>query len=130
MHVVNIADDSDEELSDTESEHLETSRLRRLRLIWRENQNVEWHRDVRLAECFVRDLASRIGPQLPGAQIPAAVRRQRWSPVIVLVWAAAGQDDSTPVLEFVTRVVQDVGHHSTRTSASLVEEARVPRHAT
>ena len=80
LHVVNIADDSDEELSKTKSEHLETqSRPRRLRLTWRENQDVEWHRDVRLAECLVLDLASRIGPQLPGAQIPAVVRRQRWS---------------------------------------------------
>ena len=127
LHVVNIADDSDEELSETESEHLETqSRPRRLRLIWRENQNVEWHRDVRLAECLVRNLASRIGPQLPGAQIPAAVCRQRWSPLIVpLFWAAAGQDDSTPVLQWLMHVLSEapqVEFHGNHMSAARAVE--------
>ena len=63
LHVVNIADDSDEELSDTESEHLETqSRVRRLRLTWTENQNVEKHRDAPLDECLVRGFGYKDWP--------------------------------------------------------------------
>ena len=62
------------ELLDMESEsgQAEHSARLRLRLIW----DNEWHRDVRVA----RELASRIGPQVEGAPISLAVRRQRWSP--------------------------------------------------
>ena len=127
--MMNIEDDSDEQLSDTESEHLETqSRVRRLRLTWRENQNVEWHRDARLAECLVRDVATRIGSHLPGAQIPAAVRRQRCSPLIVpLVWAAAGQEDSIPALQWLTHVLSEapqVEFHGNHMGAARAVEVR------
>ena len=48
---------------------------------------------------FVRELAGRIGPIPEGGEVPAIVRRQRWSPINVpLMWAAAGGEPSTPVV--------------------------------
>ena len=65
--VVNIADASDEEVSDTECVHVK--------------------RDARAAENIVRELAGRIGAE--GGEVLAIVRCQRWSPINVhLMWAA------------------------------------------
>ena len=105
--VVNMAADS-EELSDTESgaaQDGEQGRRRQsLRLIW----NQEWHRDVLAMERFVRDLATRIGPQVEGAPIPSAVRRQRWSLMNVpIMWAAAGQEQNTPVVDWLVLTLHD-----------------------
>ena len=106
LHTANIADDPEQALSDTESEicSAQSMRRRRLGLTWSDGHTVEWHRDVRLAECLVRDLATRIA----SAQIPAAVCRQRWSPLIVpLLWGAAGEEETTPVFQWWTHTLSD-----------------------
>ena len=64
---------------ESQQENPQNSRRRTLRLMWADSAQ-ESHRDARNAECLVRDLAARIGPQVTGAPIPTAVRRQRWSP--------------------------------------------------
>ena len=75
-------------------------RGRRLRLHWRAPQ--VWHREARGAVQLVRDLASRIGPIPIGAEVPRAVRQQRWSPLNVpLMWGAASTEDTTPVMEWL-----------------------------
>ena len=91
-----IADGSDE--SSTGS--MVQRPRRRLSLIWHEEAaDVVWHRDAGAAEGVVRNLASRIGA-VPEGEVPAPVRRQRWSPLNVpLIWSSAGHDDSTPVLD-------------------------------
>ena len=100
--VVNIADASDEEVSDTESE--EVRPRQRLRLTWNSSPNSQGHRDARAAENIVRELAGRIGPIPEGGEVPAIVRRQRWSPINVpLMWAAAGGEPSTPVLQWLVQ---------------------------
>ena len=49
----------------------------------------------------MRDLASRIGPVPIGAEVPRAVRQQRWSPLNVpLMWGAA-TEDTNPVMEWL-----------------------------
>ena len=92
-----IVDGSDE--SSTES--VVRRPRRRLCLTWHEETDLIWHRDARAAEGVVRNLASRIGA-VPEGEIPAPVRRQRWSPLNVpLIWSAAGHDDSSPVLDWL-----------------------------
>ena len=69
----------------------------RLRLTWNSSPNSQGHRDARAAENIVRELAGRIGPIPEGGEVPAIVRRQRWSPINVpLMWA----EPSTPVLQW------------------------------
>ena len=92
-----IVDGSDE--SSTES--VVRRPRRRLSLTWHEETDLIWHRDARAVEGVVRNLASRIGAVLEG-EIPAPVRRQRWSPLNVpLIWSAARHDDSSPVLDWL-----------------------------
>ena len=44
-----------------------------------------------------------------GAQLPRALRQQRWSPLNVpLIWAAAGNESSTPVLEWLVEAAEQV----------------------
>ena len=96
-----MVDFSDE--SSTES--VVQRRQRRLHLVWRGEDEVVWHRDVRAAEGVVQNLAARIGFVPAGGHVPAVVRRQRWSPLNVpLMWAAAGQEESSPVLDWLCRV--------------------------
>ena len=62
-----------------------------------------------VAENIVRELAGRIGPIPEGGEVPAIVRRQRWSPINVpLMWAAAGGEPSTPVLQWLVQCFSDV----------------------
>ena len=58
------------------------------------------HRQARAAQIFIQELSRRVGSVPGGSSIPRIVREQRWSPLNVpLMWAAAGQDPSTPVLD-------------------------------
>ena len=74
---------------------------RRLRLTW----NVPGaasasHRDTRAVNLF-EQLTGRIGAIPVGRELPRALRQQRWSPVnVLLIWVAAGDDDTNPVLEW------------------------------
>ena len=75
---------------------------RRLRLVWDEERvpPQRWHPEARVVEGLFRTLGGRIGAVPFGSPIPRVLRRQRWSPVNVpLVWAAAGEGRSTPVLD-------------------------------
>ena len=60
------------------------------------------HRQARAAQILIQELSRRVGSVPGGSSIPRIVREQRWSPVNVpLMWAAAGQDPSTPVLDWL-----------------------------
>ena len=74
------SDVCEDDLSDTALGTMENEvrARRRLRLTWNSGLNRDWHRDVRGAECFVRELASRVGSVLQGTELPRAIRRQRW----------------------------------------------------
>ena len=80
-------------------------RRQRLRLIWNSQDRPQppvLHRDVRTASCLVRGLARRVGFVNSGAPLPRAIRQQRWSPLNVpLLWAAAGHEFSSPVLDWL-----------------------------
>ena len=55
---------------------------------------------VHAAATLIQTLAHRVGAVPPGALLPVALRRQRWSPLNVpLLWGAAGVEQSEPVLE-------------------------------
>ena len=103
-------DDGEHEVSDTESEGA-FHRPRSLRLTWNSGVNQEWHRDARAAEKFVRDLAQRVGVVPSGGAIPGVIRRQRWSPLNVpLMWEAAGQNLSSPVLDWLVHCLSGSAH--------------------
>ena len=71
---------------------------RRLRLVW----DRATRRDVRETEGLLGNMAARIGGLLVGSEMPKVVRQLRWSPMNVpLMWAAAGEEDITPVLEWL-----------------------------
>ena len=60
------------------------------------------HRQARAAQILIQELSRRVGSVPGGSSIPRIVREQRWSLLNVpLMWAAAGQDPSTPVLEWL-----------------------------
>ena len=60
------------------------------------------HRQARAAQIFIQELSRRVGSVPRGSSIPRIVREQRWSPLnVLLMWAAAGQDPSTPVLAWL-----------------------------
>ena len=60
------------------------------------------HRDTRAVSNLFEQLAGRVGAIPVGGELPRALRQQRWSPVNVpLIWAAAGDDDTNPVLEWL-----------------------------
>ena len=68
---------------------------RRLRLRWSSftTEHASLHREARIADAFVRDLARRV---------PRVLQHQRWSPLNVpLLWCAAGAEETTPVLEWL-----------------------------
>ena len=85
-------------------------RNRRLRLVWNNESIPQWHhREVRGAERLVRELAGRIGCVPLDAPLPRAVRQQRWSPLNVpLMWGAAGNAESVPVLDWITQMCQRI----------------------
>ena len=76
---------------------------RRLRLRWSSftTEHASLHREARIADAFVRDLARRVGAVPRGGQLPRVLQHQRWSPLNVpLLWCAAGEE-TTPVLEWL-----------------------------
>ena len=80
---------------------------RRLRLVWDSEQNS--NSEVHAAATMVRSLADRVGPMPRGSILPGAIRRQRWSVMYVpLMWAAAGQAASCPLLEWLVLVTSAV----------------------
>ena len=84
---------------------------RRLRLVWNEERvpPQRWHPEARAVEGLFRTLGGRIGAVPSGSPIPRVLRRQRWSPVNVpLVWAAAGEGRSTPVLDWMIRAAERI----------------------
>ena len=98
VHLADSEDMSDSASAQAVHQKTQIPRRRTLRLMWADGAQ-ESHRDARNAECLVRDLAARVGPKVAGAQIPTAVRSQRWSPLNVsIIWGAAGQEQSTPVV--------------------------------
>ena len=77
------------------------NRIRRLRLVWDLAQDVL--PEVRTAATLIRSLAARVGPVPIRGNVPSAIRRQRWSPLNVpLMWAAAGHQESCPLLEWTS----------------------------
>ena len=110
-------DGEDSTESDTESCGVVGRPVRRLRLMWSQDQHelpssVDSHdqrlarvrqqlkqdgvggqcqgmdREVRVAESLFGNLAQRVGAVPQGAPVPPAIRRQRWSPVMVtLLWS-------------------------------------------
>ena len=51
---------------------------------------------------LIQELSRRVGSVPGGSPIPGIVREQRWSPLDVpLMWAAAGQEPATPVLDWL-----------------------------
>ena len=80
---------------------------RRLRLVWDPEQNLS--SEVHAAATMIRSLADRVGPMPRGSIVPGAIRRQRWSVMYVpLMWAAAGQAASCPLLEWLVLVTSGV----------------------
>ena len=109
--------------SDTESD-VPVRRRRRLRMIW----NEELHQEAHAAMALMQDLAQRVGAIPIGDPMPLSLRRQRWSPLNVpLMWSAAGQEVSTPVLEWLVgaagAITEPVQFHGGEIPAS--EAARV-----
>ena len=101
-HLADSEDMLDTPRAQVVQENPQNSRRKTLRLMWADSAQ-ESHGDAQNAECLVRDLAARIGPQVTGAPIPTAVRRQCWSPLNVpIVWGAVGQAQSTPVVDWLT----------------------------
>ena len=80
---------------------------RRLRLVWDPEQNLS--PEVRTAATMIRSLANRVGPIPRGSILPGGIRRQRWSSMYVpLMWAAAGQATTCPLLEWLIVVAPGV----------------------
>ena len=98
-------------------------RQQRLRLIWNSQDRLQpsvLHRDARTASCLVRGLARRVGFVPIGAPLPRAIRQQRWSPLNVpLMWAAAGHELSTPVLDWLITEAHSVREGSQEASAAV-----------
>ena len=70
--------------------------------------SMRW-RDVWEQCLFFHELARRVGAVPVGSLVPRIVLQQRWSPVNVpLMWAAAGSESSTPVLEFLCEITAGV----------------------
>ena len=80
-------------------------------------------RETRVVWGLIRDLARRIGVVQPEEPIPRAIRQQRWSPLNVpLMWAAAGGDDTNPVLDWLVerlRSCDRVVHYGGSMEASV-----------
>ena len=93
--------------SDTESRptgQVRRGTRRRLRLRWTSfaTEHASLHREARIVDAFVRDLARRVGAVPRGGQLPRVLQHQRWSPLNVpLLWCAAGAEDTTPVLDWL-----------------------------
>ena len=103
--------------SDTDSLGPPRNRRRRLRLNWNSQGSNDRlgpvhqprHQQVRAAEVLFHELARRVGAVPVGSPVPRIVLQQRWSPVNVpLMWAAAGSESSTPVLEFLCEITAGV----------------------
>ena len=103
--------------SDTDSLGPPRNRRRRLRLNWNSQGSNDRlgpvhqprHQQVRAAEVLFHELARRVGAVPVGSPVPRIVLQQRWSPVNVpLMWAAAGSESSTPVLEFLCEITTGV----------------------
>ena len=98
----------DESTTETEAdtvrcqgEQQNSSQRRRLRLVWNEPP----HRQVRAAQVMFEELSRRVGPVPVGAPVPRIVREHRWSVLNVpLMWDAAGQERSTPTLDWLCHV--------------------------
>ena len=79
----------------------------------------------------MRELAGRIGPIPEGGEVPAIVRRQRWSPINVpLMWAAAGRRAVHTCVAVVGAVFSDAAqvhfmrvHECTGSSANRLESS-------
>ena len=88
-----------------------------------EERPVQWVRETRVAWGLIRDLARRIGVVQPEEPIPRVIRQQRWSPLNVpLMWAAAGGDDTNPVLDWLVerlRSCEPVVHYGGSMEASV-----------
>ena len=101
--------DIEEDVVDALERDLVSERCRtRLRLTWSdqgEHIDTREDRNARAAACLVRGLARRVGAVPRGGQLPRVLRQQRWSPLNVpLMWAAAGQRATTPVLDWLIEV--------------------------
>ena len=124
--------------SDTESCGVVGRPVRRLRLMWSQDQHevpssVDSHdqrlarvrqqlmqdgvrgqcqgmdREVRAAESLFGNSAQRVGAVPQGAPVPPAIRRQRWSPVMVpLLWSAAGEEQTTPMVEWLVTTASTI----------------------
>ena len=82
---------------------------RKLRLIWNPPAVGATPREARAASWLVRDLAHRIGMVPRGDPVPRAIRQQRWSPLnLPLMWAAAGEEASHPLLEWLENAARRV----------------------
>ena len=56
-----------------------------------------------------RRLRTRIGSVPIGAEVPRALRQQRWSPMNVpLIWAASGSEETNPVLQWLVAAASAV----------------------
>ena len=76
---------------------------------------------------LVRNLARRIGVMQRGDPLPRALSQQRWSPFNVpLMWAAAGNDPSHPVLDWLVehRVREPVEFHRGHTTTAEAARER------
>ena len=66
-------------------------------------------REVRAAVSLFGNLAQRVGAVPQGAPVPPAIRRQRWSPVMVtLLWSAAGAEQTTPMVEWLVTTASTI----------------------
>ena len=81
-----------EESSGSDTESIEANRptgqvtrgtRRRLRLRWSSftSEHASLHREARIVDAFVRDLARRVGAVPRGGQLPRVLQHQRWSPI-------------------------------------------------
>ena len=121
--LAHTADEAAVSGSDTESD-VPIRRGIRLRMIW----NEELHQEAHAAMALMQDLALRVGAIPIGDPMPLSLRRQRWSTLNVpLMWSAAGQEVSTPVLEWLVgaagAITEPVQFHGGEIPAS--EAARV-----
>ena len=65
--------------------------------------------EVRTAANLIRSLAARVGPVPHGGMLTGAIRRQRWSPLNVsLMWAAAGHQETRPLVEWLISVTSAI----------------------
>ena len=67
-------------------------------------------RDVQGAIALFSNLARRVAVVPSGAPLPTAIRSQRWSPLMVpLLWSAAGEDQSVPIVEWLVTAASAIG---------------------